>query len=232
MRLNKGAFYGFSGLTEIRYNGDLAGWLNISGLDNLMKYGESAKALYIDGTKIEGDLVIPDSVTSIGSYAFSGCNGLTSVTIGKSVTSIGNYAFSGCSGLARVKIPDSVKSIGDYTFSGCSGLTSITIPDSVKSIGEKAFYKCKLTSIKIPDSVTSIGFGAFSVCGGLTSVTIGNAVTSIGNSAFSDCTSLTRIDFNGTKAQWKAIKKGNGWRNNTGDFTVYCTDGTLSKSEA
>ena len=178
------AFSGCDGLTEIHYNGDLTGWFKISGIYSLMSYGKSTKTLYVGGTKIEGDLVIPEGVKYIGSYAFSGCNGLTSVTIGKSVTSIGNYAFSGCSGLARVKIPDSVKSIGDYTFSGCSGLTSITIPDSVKSIGEKAFYKCKLTSIKIPDSVTSIGFGAFSVCGGLTSVTIGNAVTSIGNSAF------------------------------------------------
>ncbi len=86
------AFYGCSGLTEVRYNGDLTGWLNISGLDNLMAY-VSTKTLYIDGTKIEGDLVIPEDVKYIGSSAFSGCSGLTRVTIPDSVTGIGYGAF-------------------------------------------------------------------------------------------------------------------------------------------
>lgn len=64
------AFKGCDGLTEIHYNGDLTGWLNISGLGNLMRHGKSTKTLYIDGAKIEGDLVIPEGVKSIGSYAF------------------------------------------------------------------------------------------------------------------------------------------------------------------
>lgn len=66
----------------------------------------------------------------------------------------------------------------------------------------------------------------------LTNLVIPDSVTSIGDGAFSDCTSLTKIDFNGTKAQWNAIKKYNWWSSNTGNFTVYCTDGTISKSEA
>ena len=102
--------------------------------------------------------LIPNSVTSIGRFAFSGCSGLTSVTIPNSVTSIGEGAFSGCSGLTSVTIPGSVTSIGDYAFSGCSGLTSVTIPNSVTSIGESAFSGCSgLTSVTIPNSVTSIG---------------------------------------------------------------------------
>ena len=107
-------------------------------------------------------MTIPDSVTSIGSSAFRGCSGLTSVTIPDSVTSIGEYAFSGCSGLTSVTIPNSVTSIGEGAFYGCSGLTSVTIPNSVTSIGYCAFENCsRLASVVIPDSVTSIGDDAF-----------------------------------------------------------------------
>ena len=116
---------------------------------------------------------------------------LTSITIPDSVTSIGNYAFSYCAGLTSVTIGNGVTSIGNDVFSGCTGLTSITIPDSVTSIGGNAFYDCTgLTSVTIGNSVTSIDYGAFSGCTGLTSVTIGNSVTSISGNAFSGCTGL------------------------------------------
>ena len=93
-------------------------------------------------------ITIPDSVTSIGSYAFYDCDALTSVTIGNSVTSIGGWAFMDCSSLASVTIGNSVTSIGGYAFSGCSSLTSVTIPDSVTSIGDWAFSGCSsLTSV-------------------------------------------------------------------------------------
>ena len=82
------------------------------------------------------------SVTSIGSSAFYGCAGLTSVTIPNSVTSIGVYAFHGCIGLTSIAIPNSVTSIGGNAFNNCSGLTSVTIPNSVTSIGDDAFYGC------------------------------------------------------------------------------------------
>ena len=139
------------------------------------------------------------------------------------------YAFNGCRGLTSVIIGNSVTSIGDSAFSGCSGLTSVTIPDSVTSIGSRAFYNCSgLTSVKIGNGVTSIGDLAFRDCSGLTSITIGSGVTSIGFRALDGCSGLTRIDFNGTKAQWKAIEKDSYWHDSTGNFTVYCTDGTLS----
>ena len=139
-------------------------------------------------------VTIPDSVTSIGSYAFEDCRGLTSITISDSVTSIGYEAFRGCTGLTSVTIGNSVTSIGRAAFYGCSGLTSVTIGNGVTSIGDYAFYGCSsLTSITIPDSVTSIGSYAFDGCSGLTSVTIGNGVTSIGNSAFYGCSGLTSV---------------------------------------
>ena len=124
-------------------------------------------------------------MTSIGSYAFEYCTGLTSVTIPNSVTSIGDGAFAGCSSLTSVTIPNSVTSIGRSAFFGCTGLTSVTIPNSVTDIGVCAFLDCSsLTSVTIGNSVTSIGDYAFADCTSLTSVTIPNSVTSIGSSVF------------------------------------------------
>ena len=129
-----------------------------------------------------GDLVIPESVeygsktysvTSIGSSAFYGCSGLTSITIPNSVTYIYPNAFYNCSGLTSVTIGNSVTIIGRCAFYGCSGLTSITIPNSVTKIDEGAFYGCsELTSITIPNSVTEIGGLAFDGCSGLKELTL------------------------------------------------------------
>ena len=139
-------------------------------------------------------ITIPNSVTSIGGGAFSGCSSLTSVTIPNSVTSIGTYAFQGCSSLSSVTIPNNVTSIEAGAFSGCSSLTSITLPDSIKNIKYWTFESCSsLTSITIPNSVTYIDYNAFRGCSSLTSVTIGESVSEIGNSAFENCTSLTSI---------------------------------------
>ncbi|MBR6334532.1 MAG: leucine-rich repeat protein [Clostridia bacterium] len=132
---------------------------------------------------------------SIPSYAFSGCYGLTSITIPDGVTSIGDSAFSGCTGLTSVTIGNSVTSIGDCTFYNCTRLTSVTIGNSVTSIGNSAFYNCAgLTSINIPDSVTSVGRYSFAYCTKLTSVNIGNGVTSIGGEAFYNCVGIKTID--------------------------------------
>ena len=149
--------------------------------------------------------IIPDSVTSIGSYAFYGCTSLTNITIPDSVTSIGSYAFSACTSLTNITIPDSVTSIGSHAFSNCINLTSITIPDSVTSIGEYAFSFCSsLTNITIPNSVTSIDLDAFLNCSNLTSITIPNSVTTI-TYAFNG-SRLTRVYYIGTSEDWGNIK--------------------------
>ena len=138
-------------------------------------------------------VTIPNSVTSIGRYAFEWCSRLTSVTIGNSVTSIGDHAFYNCNRMTSVSIGNSVTSIGNDAFLKCKGLTSVTIPNSVTSIGDYAFRECSgLTSVTIPNSVTSIGESAFRECSGLTSVTIPNSVTSIGDYAF-DCKNLATV---------------------------------------
>lgn len=112
---------------------------------------ETANNKLIVGCK---NTIIPNSITSIEEYAFSGCTGLTSVVIPNSVTSIGNGAFSGCTGLTSVTIGNSVTSIESSVFYDCTGLTSITIPNSVTNIGDHAFRFCtNLISVTINNSV-------------------------------------------------------------------------------
>lgn len=123
--------------------------------------------LYSDEYTEIKDLMIPNTVTNIGKYAFTHCFALTSVTIGNNVTSIGREAFFGCKNLTSVKIGNSVTSIGENTFNNCSGLTSITIPNSVTSIGGSSFAGTGLTSITIPNSVTRIDYSAFQNCNNL-----------------------------------------------------------------
>ena len=164
--IGKNAFYNCNGLTSVHII-DLAAWCKIEFGDNPLHY---AHHLFLNGEEIK-DLVIPNTVTSIGRSAFYDCDGLTSVTIPNSVTTIGFGAFEDCSSLTSVTIPNSVTSIGDYAFNGCYGLTSVTIPNSVTSIGELAFYDCSgLISLTIPSSVTKIGDNAFYRCRGLTYV--------------------------------------------------------------
>ena len=165
------AFYNCKRLTSVHIN-DIAAWCKISfGINtNLLRY---AHHLFLNNSEVT-NLVIPNSVTSIGNYAFEGCSGLTSVTIPNSVTEIGNSAFYNCSGLTgSLTIPNSVTTIGGGAFQSCSGLTSVTIGNSVTAIGGYAFNGCSgLTSVTIPNSVTTISNSAFSGCSGLASIIV------------------------------------------------------------
>ena len=139
-------------------------------------------------------IIIPDTVTLIGSCAFENCTSLSEIEIPSSVTSIGHEAFCGCESLTKISIPDSVTTIEDYTFSSCSSLEEIVIPNSITSIRYNAFSYCSaLTKITIPNSVTSIGANAFVDCGSLAEIVIPNSITRIGSSTFEGCTSLAKV---------------------------------------
>lgn len=174
------------------------------------------------------DVIIDDGVNSIGSYSFYNCINLSSVIIPNSVITINSGAFSNC-GLSSVIVPNFVTFIGQSAFSYCSKLTSIIIPNSVTSIHDSVFTGCrnlisidvnsenshysseygvlfdknkttiiqfpegKQGSYSIPNSVTNIGNFAFKSCTNLTTITIPNSVTTINYRAFESCSGLTSI---------------------------------------
>ena len=185
-------------------------WYNFNSTDltATVTYKGASYTQYKD--EYTGDITIPStviyekkeySVTHIGSFAFSGCQNLVSVTIGDNVTNINDYAFYSCSNLTSVTIGKNVTSIYSSAFYSCSNLTSVTLNSntlvskkySSSSDNIRSMFKYQVTEYILGNSVTSIGEYAFAGCSGLTSVTIPNSVTSIGNSAFTGCSGLTSV---------------------------------------
>ena len=174
---------------------------------------KTKQAKVISGRNSSGDIVIPErieydgvmcDVADIDRFAFSGCSGLTSITIPNSVTGIWDGAFSDCTGLTSITIPNSVTDIGMDAFYGCKGLTSVTIPNSVTYIGNSVFRNCTgLTSITVSEGNTFydsrdncnaiIETETNTLVAGCKNTEIPNSVTGIGDGAFSDCTGLTSI---------------------------------------
>lgn len=150
----------------------------------------------VNGVLIEyfgkgGKVTIPNSVTTIREFAFSGCEKLTSITIPNSVTTIEGSAFFKCKNLSSINSGNSVAFIGDWAFAICENLTAVTIPNSVTFIGERAFSECtNLISVTIPSSVTSIGNYAFTECVNLITVNLYASNADIGACAFFRCINL------------------------------------------
>ncbi|MDE5562831.1 MAG: leucine-rich repeat domain-containing protein [Clostridiales bacterium] len=202
-------------------------------------------------------IALPNSLQSIGESSFGYCGALTSITIPDGVTSIRNGAFSHCGKLANIVVPDSVVTIGYDAFGntawyanqpngliyagkvayaykgGMANDTEIVLEEGTKSIADWAFASCnRLVSITLPNSLVYIGSAAFDRCRGLTSITIPYGVTYVDPSVFQGCDNLTDVTFNGTKAQWSAIKgigDGNPWAYG-GSYTIHCTDGDITNS--
>lgn len=188
---------------------NLAAWCKINAHNvSPLKYADS---LCINGNLIS-DLIIPNSVDSIGTHIFDGYKGLFSLTISNSVTHIGENAFAYCKNLNFVTFGDNVTSVGEYAFSGCSNLTNVFINDGVISIDGNVFDACNnLThpifnthtfvrlnetysgDYNIPTSVKRIANSAFSNCTKLTTLTIPDSIVSIGYYAFYDCNDLNSI---------------------------------------
>ena len=191
---------------------------NITSEDNL-----TVEVTKNSDNRYSGEVIIPSvvayngksySVTSIGGSAFSGCTGLTSITIPDGVTEIGQNTFYGCTSLP---IKDNVRyadkwaiGVGDKTtpnyslksdtrglintFSGCTNLARISIPETVVCISGDVFSGCSLLkSVKIPTDATIIGDATFKNCSSLTSVNIPSKTKNIGDSTFYDCKKLTSI---------------------------------------
>ena len=206
--IGSNAFEGCSSLTSITVD---AGNTHYDSRNNSNAIIETATNTLIAGCKTT---TIPNSVTSIGDYAFSGCTSLTSITIPNSVTWIGSEAFVGCSSLQSITVDagnthyDSRNNcnaiIETETNTLIAGCKNTTIPNSVTEIEAGAFEGCSsLKSVTIPYSVTSIGYWAFDGCTSLTSITIPNSVTEIEWGAFRNCTNLKTIYIpRGSKARF------------------------------
>ncbi len=223
-----GSAFGNCGNLKDVYIEDIAAWCNIdfgASSANPLCY---AKNLYLNGELVT-ELVIPEGVTEIKSYAFYKCTFLTNVTIPDSVTSIGYDAFYGCSNLSSVYISDlaswcNIDFMKEYSNPLCYGenlylngnlVTDIVIPEGISKIKKYAFYNCgSLTSAKIPNGVMVIEKYAFYNCNSLESVTIPGSVISIGYAAFEQkafyqnfrtCYPLKYVFYIGSDSSWENI---------------------------
>ena len=174
-------------------------------------------------SRLNGDLVMPEGLKAVFSFAFEGCTGLTGLTLNDSLAIVESFAFSGCSGIrGTVTLPENI-SVGNsafewcegiealvlphnivftnnggsqgYVFQGCTGLTELDIPEGWMATGQSNFVLCSnLQSVHLPESLTIIDWGSFSECTNLSEINIPEGVTEIGNSAFSKCSSLAHIE--------------------------------------
>lgn len=177
----------------------------VGGVAITQYYRPNASAQYYIPSKL-------NEVTVTGGYilygAFQQCSNLTDIIIPDSIISIGECAFQGCSSLTNINIPESVVNIGNRAFQNCSNFKRITIPNSVENIGDAAFYGCGITSITIPGGVIGIGRYVFANCSSLQNITLPNSVISIGDESFRDCNNLRYVYYKGTAIEWSKVSIG------------------------
>ena len=244
--IGNNAFYDCSGLTAVYYTGDIASWCAITfGTSNYTAANPLTEAhnLYINN-ELQTNIIIPDTVTEIKARAFNGWHG-TTITIPNTIVTIGNGAFDSCTHLTRVNYTGNIASWCAINFEGGTAnplyygnnlyinnelQTNITIPNTVTTINNYAFGQWSGTSVTISSGATTIGKNVFQLCENLSSVTIPTSLTNIGEYAFWYCEALTDIYYSGTTTQWEEINKGSGWNNNTGTYTIHCSNGNIAKS--
>ncbi len=140
------------------------------------------------------DVIIPDSVTHIGSKAFAFCSALKSIKIPNTVVCIGEEAFVKCESLSEICIPNGVVEIKNGAFKYCNNLNKVNIGNSVVNIHSEAFFGCcSLTHIYIPDCVTFLGSEVFSYCINLLEVRLSENLTCLHYGTFASCYNLKNI---------------------------------------
>ena len=178
-------------------------WTDESGVTWMYSVSDGQAVICGSGSSTEpaidastkGAVVIPETlggcpVTRIGDYAFTGCAGLTGVTIPESVASIGCDAFYDCTSLSEIVIPDSVEKIDTSAFWGCESLEDLTLPQAGVDALSMSFDHKTIARIELSDDVHNICDRAFAGCSALTELTIPNSVTNIGVDAFTGCSAL------------------------------------------
>lgn len=176
--------------------------------------------------------VVIMNATTVSDYAFTGCDGITDITIMSDIASIGEGAFSGCASLKSITIPEGVTSIGSDAFKDCTGLETVYW-NAIECTQTGASWKyifstcTSLGTITLGDGVKSIPTAAFRECKALKTVNLPHSIVSIGNFALFDCALLTDIYYDGTVSEWNALAKGTRWDANIESYTIHCTDGDI-----
>jgi len=187
--IGKDIFFGSISLKEITVSEKNKTYASIDGV--LVNHDKNELILY--PLAKSANYTIPNSITTIGSYAFYNCTILTGIDGGVNVDSIGPGAFYLCTGLKTFTFPDKLSYIADSVFLICLILDNITIPDGVKYIGNNAFERCLLNKLTIGNGVSTIGEWTFSDCPGLTKITIPDNVVSIGKLCFYGCNNVAEL---------------------------------------
>lgn len=189
--LGRGVFDGCDSLSAVRVSEDNASFSDVGGV-LLNKSG--SELIFCPAALNQTEYSVPETVTAIAPYAFSGCVKLTRIMLPESVTDIGDYAFYNCVGLEKMTFPKGVSSVGAGVFSGCKSLEAVTLPHGVEKIGRSAFSGCiSLQALSLPDSVNRIEAYAFDRCKSLEAFAVPDGVTEIPDAAFNNCSILKRI---------------------------------------
>lgn len=197
------AFYGCNSLNTTNFQGDIAQWCAIRFDGGYANPICQSRNLLINNQELT-ELVIPNTIDSIGDNQFDCCASITSVTIPNGVKYIGNGAFYKCSSVATITIPASVTMVQARAFSGCDSLVMLTVEEGntvydsrnhcnaiIETASNTLVAGCATTII--PEEVTKIGKNAFSHHTSLLSITIPTSVKMIDDLAFNQCSSLVSI---------------------------------------
>ena len=191
-----------AGLQKVVVDADNAAYQ--AGEDGILMDAAGKELLLYPAGKEGATYTVPDTVTAISYYAFSGSVQLKEVILPDSVTEIREGAFSDCIALTKVNIPEKVTSIENSAFADCAALVDFTIPQQITSIGEYAFFCCSsLTDITIPSGVKTIGDYAFTGCSGTADITVSETVTAIGDYAFGYLTEEDKETGEAVPVLWK-----------------------------